>query len=162
MDNIKKSNQKCSKMVSECALRIRCEFAASEKKSASNSIRIHGTPYTKSNIQWKCRNQHWTAFHCSTVLVGLNLLIVEVSRSHSNTPHSVVLLRTSDQLVADTPTWQQTTFKRDTHPWPGRIRTRNPCKRKAADLRLRPWGLWDRPTSLQTETRNAELRYLLE
>jgi hypothetical protein len=53
-------------------------------------------------------------FHGSTFLVGLNLLIVEVSRSHSDTPHadtsnsdtphSVGLLRTSKQLVADTST----------------------------------------------------------
>ena len=54
-------------------------------------------------------------FHGSTVLVGLNLLTVEVSRSHSDTPHSVGLLRTSHQLVAYTSTWQQTTLKRDWH-----------------------------------------------
>jgi len=49
-------------MMSECALRIRCEFASSEKKSATNSIRIHSTPHTNSNIQWKCRDRHWTPF----------------------------------------------------------------------------------------------------
>jgi hypothetical protein len=38
--------------------------------------------------------------------VGLGLLIVEVSRSHSDTPHSVGLLWTSDRPVAETSTWQ--------------------------------------------------------
>ena len=36
------------------------------------------------------------------LLVSLGLLIVEVSRSHSDTPHSVVLLWASDQSVAET------------------------------------------------------------
>ena len=36
-------------------------------------------------------------FHGSTALVGLDLEIVEVSRSHSDTPHSVGLLWTSDR-----------------------------------------------------------------
>jgi len=36
-------------------------------------------------------------FHGLTVLVGLWLLNFEVSRSHSDTPHSVELLWTSDQ-----------------------------------------------------------------
>jgi len=33
--------------------------------------------------------------------VGQGILIVETSRSHSDTPHSVGLLWTSDQLVAE-------------------------------------------------------------
>ena len=39
---------------------------------------------------------------CTLVLVGLGLLIVEVSRSHSNIAHSVGLLRASDRPVAET------------------------------------------------------------
>ena len=35
--------------------------------------------------------------HGLTALVDLDLLIVEVSRSHSDTPHSAVLLRKSGQ-----------------------------------------------------------------
>ena len=38
-------------------------------------------------------------FGRSTTLVGLDLLIVEISRSHSDTPHSVGLLRESDRHV---------------------------------------------------------------
>jgi hypothetical protein len=37
-------------------------------------------------------------------LVGQGLLIIEASRSHSDTPHSVGLLWTSDQSVAETST----------------------------------------------------------
>jgi hypothetical protein len=37
-------------------------------------------------------------------LVGQGLLIVEATRSHSDTPHSVGLLWTRDQLVAETST----------------------------------------------------------
>ena len=78
-------------------------------------------------------------------LIGHDLLIIEASRSHSDTPHSVGLLWTSDQLVAETSTLQRTTLTTDTHA-PGGIRTHNPIKRAAADLRLRPRGYWDRPT----------------
>ena len=54
----------------------------------------------------------------SRALLGLDFLIVEVSRSHS-APHSVGLLRTSDQLVTETYTGQNTTFTLDRHlcPW---------------------------------------------
>jgi hypothetical protein len=40
-------------------------------------------------------------------------LIIEVSRSHSDKPHSVGLLWTSDQPVAETSTWQHTKLKRE-------------------------------------------------
>jgi hypothetical protein len=53
-------------------------------------------------------------FHGSTTLVGIRLLIVEVTRSHSNTPHSVGLHWTSDGPVAETSTWQHTMRKRQT------------------------------------------------
>ena len=54
-------------------------------------------------------------------LVGQGLFIVKASRSHTlDTPHSVGLLWTSDQSVADTSTWQHTTLTRDRHPRPWR------------------------------------------
>jgi len=37
----------------------------------------------------------------TTATVGQGLLIIEDSRSHSDTPHSIVLLWTSDQPDAD-------------------------------------------------------------
>ena len=75
-------------------------------------------------------------------LVGQGLLTVEVLQSHSDIPHSVGLLWTRDQPVADTSFWQHTTLTRNKHPCPGGIRTRNPSKQAAADPRL-----MDRPTT---------------
>jgi len=43
-------------------------------------------------------------------LVAQGPLIVEVPQSHSNKPHSVGLLWTSDQPDAETSTWQHTTL----------------------------------------------------
>jgi hypothetical protein len=66
--------------------------------------------------------------------VGQGLLITEDSRSHSDTPHSVGLLWTSDQLVAETS--DNTQQSQDRHPFPCRIRTHNSSQRAAADPRL--------------------------
>jgi len=48
-----------------------------------------------------------------TALVDLGPLIVEVSRSHSDTSHSVRLLWMSDQPVTETSSWQHTTLTRE-------------------------------------------------
>jgi len=80
----------------------------------------------------------------STVGQGL-LLIIEPSLSHSDTPHSVGLLWTSDQSVAETPAWQHTTLTREIHFFsPGGIRTRSPSKRAAAHPRLKLRSRWFR------------------
>ena len=44
---------------------------------------------------------------------GQGLLIIEASRSHSDTQHSVRLLCTNDQPDAETSTWQYTTLTTD-------------------------------------------------
>ena len=75
--------------------------------------------------------------------VDQSLLIVEDSWSHSDTPHSVGLLWTSDQPVAETFTWQHNTQETNIHAYDG-IRTHNPSKRAAADPRLWPRGHWGR------------------
>jgi hypothetical protein len=93
------------------------------------------------------------------LLVGQGLLIVEASWSHSDTPHSVGLLWTSDQPVAETSTWQHTTITRDRHSCPGGIRTHNPNKRAAADPRPRPRGHWDRPMVWILKRKPAEFVY---
>jgi hypothetical protein len=56
-------------------------------------------------------------FHGSTTLVGLDLLY-EISLSYSDTPQLVGLLWTNDRAVAETYTRQNTTLKRDRHPYP--------------------------------------------
>jgi len=71
-------------------------------------------------------------------LVGQGFLIIEASRSHSDTPHSVGLLWTSDQPVAETSALKHKTFTTDRHQAPGGIRTRNISKRATADPHLRP------------------------
>jgi hypothetical protein len=50
--------------------------------------------------------------------VDQGLLIVEDSRSHSDTSHSAGLLWTSDQPDAEASTGQHTTIPRDRHPCP--------------------------------------------
>jgi len=50
--------------------------------------------------------------------VGQGFLIIEASRSHSDAPHSVRLLWTSDQTDAETSTWQPTALTTD-NPAPG-------------------------------------------
>ena len=64
--------------------------------------------------------------------------------THNDAPQSVRLLWTSDQLVAETSTWQYITQQTDIHA-PCGIRTHNLSRRAAADLCLRPRGHWDRP-----------------
>ena len=49
--------------------------------------------------------------------VDQGLLIIEASRRHPDTPHSVGLLWTNDRPVAENSTWQNTTFTKDRHPW---------------------------------------------
>jgi len=55
-----------------------------------------------------------TFFHGLTALVGVDF--IEVSRSHSDTLHSVGLLWMSDRPFAETSTWQQTIFTKDRNP----------------------------------------------
>ena len=54
--------------------------------------------------------------------VGQGLHIVEASRSHSDTPHSVGRLWTSNRLDEETYTWQQTTLTETDIYTPGGIR----------------------------------------
>jgi len=75
-------------------------------------------------------------FYALTALVSLDLLLAEVSRSHSDTPHSVELLRTSVRPVAETSTWQHTALTRDRHP--RCRRDSNPLSQPANDRRTTP------------------------
>jgi hypothetical protein len=62
---------------------------------------------------------HYFFDHGATVPVGQDL-IIENSWSHSDTPHSVGLLWTSDQPDAAISTWQHTTLTTDKHLCPRR------------------------------------------
>jgi len=74
--------------------------------------------------------------HGSTSPVGLGLLIVQVPRSHSGTPHSVGILQKCDRPITEISTWNSTTIKRGNIRAQGGIRTRNPRKRAAANERF--------------------------
>ena len=76
-------------------------------------------------------------FHDTSALSGLDLLVAEVSRSHSDTPHSVGLLRTViGPSLVPLPDKTQHSQQTDIHA-AGGIRTRNTSKQAAADPRLR-------------------------
>jgi len=62
--------------------------------------------------------------------MGQCLLIIEASRPHSDTPHSVGLHWTFDQPVAETSTWKHTTFTRYGHPCPGGIEPAFPASER--------------------------------
>jgi hypothetical protein len=71
---------------------------------------------------------------------GQNFLMIQASRSHSDTSHSVGHLWTSEQPDAETCTSQHSQ-EIDIYA-PGGIRTRNPNKQAASDQR---YGQWVRP-----------------
>jgi len=74
---------------------------------------------------------------------GSGPTIIEASRPHSDTPHSVGLLWTSDHSDVETSTWQHTHHSLQTEiNDPGGIRTRNPSERVAVRFRLP--GQYDR------------------
>jgi len=83
-----------------------------------------------------------TFFYGKLPLVGQGLFFSEALPSHSDTPHSVGLLWTSDQPDGHMSTRQHTTLIRDRQPCPGGILSRNPSKRAVADPYLRPRGHW--------------------
>jgi hypothetical protein len=74
-------------------------------------------------------------------LVGQGLLIIEASRSHSDTPHSVALLWTSDQpdRLRDTPIWQHSN-ETDFHapPPPGGFEPTIPASKRPQTHALGP------------------------
>jgi hypothetical protein len=59
-----------------------------------------------------------------------------LDHTHNDPPQSVGLLQTSDQPVADTSTWQNTTLKTNKHPCPRR--DSNPQSREASGRRPTP------------------------
>jgi hypothetical protein len=96
------------------------------------------SPQPKYYNNWATRSiYYYYYFHGLAALVALGLLIVEVPQSHSDTPHSVRILWTSDRPVAGvSPNNTHPSQQTNIHA-PGRIQTRNPSKRAAVDPRLR-------------------------
>jgi hypothetical protein len=82
-------------------------------------LRLLGAALEVSRLPVKCSHaQNWHElcfFHDARARSGPE---PEASRSHSDAPHSVGLLWTSDQPVAETCNWQHTTHIRDRHTCP--------------------------------------------
>jgi hypothetical protein len=93
-------------------------------------------------------------------LMSLGFLIIEDSRSHLDTPHSVGLLWTSDQPDAENSDNTQHSQQADIHT-AGGIRTRNPSKRVAADPRRTPRGHWYRHIHLYTHISVSGRTYII-
>jgi hypothetical protein len=68
--------------------------------------------------------------------VSRGLHIIEDTWLHSNSPHSVTFLWTSDQPDADNSTWQHTVLKTDGQPRPQW--DANPQSQQASDRRPTP------------------------
>jgi len=92
--------------------------------------------------------QSFLFLHGSTALVGPGHILVEASRSHSDTSHSVGLLWRCDRSVAGISTDNAHTHTH-THETAinasGGIRTRNSSNRAATDPRLKPRSHLNRP-----------------
>jgi hypothetical protein len=71
-------------------------------------------------------------------LVGQGLPIIQASRAHSDTSHSVWPLWTRDQPDAEPSTWQHTTFTRDRNSC--RRRDSNPTYQQASRRRPTPYA----------------------
>jgi len=73
---------------------------------------------SRTYFTWRKSSTVFLFCHGATAPLGQGLLIVEDSWSHSDAPHLVGLLWTSDQPDTETSTWQHTTLTRDRHPHP--------------------------------------------
>jgi hypothetical protein len=82
--------------------------------------------------------------------VDQGLFIVADSRPHSDTPHSVELLWTSDQLIAESHTLQNTAFTIDILPccgWDSNLQSQQASGRRPAPQKVRPLGSASMPCS---------------
>ena len=99
-------------------------------------LSICWTFFIGSGRKLQYKNEYYTAGqnpfpHGARATNGQGL-IIEASRSHSNTLHSIGLVWTSDQHVAETSTWQHTTSQETDIHAPGGNRTRKLSKLAAA------------------------------
>ena len=84
--------------------------------------------------------------HGATAIVDQGFVIVEASRSHSGTPHSVGFLRLDGQPYAETSTLQHAALTRDKHPFPPAGFEPAVSVIVRLKTRLRLSGHWDRQT----------------
>ena len=101
-------------------------------------------PRTFSSHVWRsllmaCRK--YIQWYISVTIDWVWFLILGVSRSHQR--RTTVGRTLLDEWPARRRDLYLTTLTTDRHPCPGGIRTHNPSRRVAIDLRLRPRGHWD-------------------
>jgi hypothetical protein len=96
---------------------------------------------------WRENEYSYTIFPTAQQpLLCRGLLIIEASWSHSDTPHSVELLWTSDQPDPETSTWQHETLTIDTYMPPVEfeptISESERLQTHTIDRHHRPYGHW--------------------
>jgi hypothetical protein len=110
-----------------------------------STLQFHTNDIYKPKINCPLNYHSPSLFHLFTAGVEVVYFHLITLR---HTPQSIGLLRTRDRPVAETSTWQHKHSQETNIHAPGGIRTRDPSKRSAADLRLRPRGHRDRPPQL--------------
>ena len=110
-----------------------CIFLHPPVSSSSWTQISSSDPFTRTPSVWVVA---FFFYHIATIPVGQGFLIVQDSRSHSDTPHSVGLLWTSDQPDAEPSTWQHTTLTTNIHPCSRRYW--NPQSQQASGRRPTP------------------------
>jgi hypothetical protein len=122
-----------------------------QNRPYSNKVRVRGPETRITSVNSMIRPfgpvRLGTTRNCiHNSLRNQGLLIVEAPRSHSDTPHSVGFLWTSDQSDAETSIWQHATRTTDRHPCPRR------CSNPAIPASERPQIHPSYRTPLETES----------
>jgi hypothetical protein len=103
------------------------------------------TKWCLTKTMFRCVSFRFAVLPSSTYLFTAGVKVVYFHLiTLRYTPQLVGLLWTRDRPVVETSTWQNKHCTRQTSMPPGGIRTHDPSKRSAVDLRLRTRGHWDR------------------
>ena len=134
--HVRGTERKCRTVNIHCFENVWTKSITAEQKSSVSAV--ISVSFIRSNLignNFDVRG--------STSPVGQGL-IVEISRSYSDTSQSVGLFLAIDRPDAETSTWLHTTLttQTDIHA-ADRIRTQNPSRRAVADPRLGPRGPWN-------------------
>jgi len=93
-------------------------FFLMPSSSHSYCILYQSRSVMQINVFTVPRNSIYISPMAQKSLVSKGLLIIEASRSHSDTPHPVWLSWTSDQTDTETSTCQHTTLTTEIYPYP--------------------------------------------
>jgi hypothetical protein len=129
---------------------LRPQYVKQQTNSSGTTSGLN-SEYNGSNLEEDKDNPDWCIIISGTV--AQRGLCPPCSRgfliTHNDAPQSVGLLWTSDQLIAETSTWQLITHTTNLHAHGGII-THDRSRWEAVDLCLRPRGHLDRQTWLIT------------